>query len=109
MKEKRNCRNIRDSKEKQKERWQRQKKGPGKEWYAKLDNIDGEDQIYRIARAEQDRRRTSPRWQESKTSWDSIVTEDKVRERWQEYFIKLLNIENGSERLPKINIVQGLV
>ena len=41
---------------------------------------------------------------------NSIVTEeDKIRERWQEYFTKLLNIENEREQLPKINKVQGPV
>ena len=42
-----------------------------------------------------------------KNKLDSIVAEEgKIRERWQEYFTELLNIQNGREQLPKINKVQ---
>ena len=40
-----------------------------KEWYAKLNNIEGGDQIYRIAKSRAKQKKISPRRQESKTSW----------------------------------------
>ena len=95
MKEKGTCRNIRDSIEKLKEIWYRQKK----EWYAKLDNIEVEDQIYRIAKSRAKQKKDITKVAGIKNKLDSIVTEeDKIRERWQEYLPELLNIENGREQ-----------
>ena len=81
-----------------------------KEWYARLDSIKGEDQIYRIAKSRAKQQEDITKVAGTKNKLDSIVTEEnKIRERWQEYFIELLNIENGREQLPKINKVQGPV
>ena len=45
---------------------------------------------------------------EIKNKLDSTVTEeDETKERWQEYFTELLNIEKEREQFPNINTVQG--
>ena len=80
-----------------------------KEWYANLNSIEGDNQIYRIAKSREKQQKDITKMAGiiNKLDMDSIVTEeDKIRERWQEYFTELLNIENGREQLPKVNKVK---
>jgi len=40
---------------------------------------------------------------------DMLTDEVKIKERWREYFSKLLNVENGREQLGEVPAVEGPV
>nr|XP_043625403.1 uncharacterized protein LOC122596819 [Erigeron canadensis] len=66
--------------------------------YKKLDSKEGENDIYRIAKARERRRRDLGDVIYIKDgSGRSIVKEGDIRKRWKEYFSNLFN-ERGSER-----------
>ena len=79
-----------------------------KKWYDKLGTKEGEDMIYRIKKQRAEKRRDITETLVIKDKNGKVLTEErKIKERWREYFNKLLNTENEREELEEIQPVEG--
>ena len=73
-----------------------------KEWYEELDTKEGEDKIYRIARARAQNKKDIAKLVTVKDrNGKLLVDEERIRARWVEYFLELLNVKNERAELPK--------
>ena len=69
------------------------------ELYEKLETKEGENELYKIAKQKnrQSKDVQQVRVIKSKTG-EMLMKEEKVKQRWKEYFDNLLNLENPKER-----------
>lgn len=100
---KRGGRCIQKQKERQREKWPRLH-GKWYEWYDKLETEEGERTIYKIMK--QSCKQES--YGRDDNNEGSITTDgEKIRERWREYFKKLISVENEREPLVDVLPTEG--
>ena len=75
------------------------RKNAYKELYEKLETKEGGNEVFKIAKQ---RNRQSKDVQQVRVIkskiWEILMEEEKVKQRWKEYFDNLLNHENPRER-----------
>ena len=73
----------------------RAKQAACKEFYEKLGTKEGEKNIYRVAKDRNKKSQDMSHVKQIKDNQGKVLSEDgKIRDRWKEYFEKLLNEEN---------------
>ena len=78
------------------------------ELYQKLGSREGEKEIYRIARARDNAKKDGFEGRYVKDEKNVIITDaERVKERWAEYFEKLLNEARNHKRFKEEPIVHG--
>ena len=81
-----------------------------KEWYDKMGTEEGEQMIYKMAKQRARSRRDIGEVNLIKDQIGDILTdEEKIKERWREYFSNLLNVETTREQLGEVLAVEGPV
>ena len=79
-----------------------------RDWYEKLGTKEGEKIIYRVAKQRKNERKDIGELSVIKDQTGKLViAEEKVKERWGEYFDNLLNVENTREQLEEMAEVEG--
>lgn len=79
-----------------------------KEWYDKLGTKEGENMIYRVTKQRHQKKKDITEILVIKDLEGKVLTEEaKIKERWREYFNKLLNTENEREDTEEVEPVEG--
>ena len=79
-----------------------------KDWYEKLGTKEGEKIIYKVAKQRKNERKDIGELSVIKDqAGNLLIEEEKVKERWGEYFDNLLNVENTREQLEELAEVEG--
>ena len=84
-----------------------------KKWYDNMETKEGEKLIYKVAKQRAKNRQDIGEVSVIKSKEGDMLTDEKnIKERWQEYFSDLLNVENSREPLeeqpPVEDPVQGI-
>ncbi|XP_034047688.1 collagen alpha-2(V) chain [Thalassophryne amazonica] len=86
------------------------KKEVWKDWYDNLETKEGEKKIYKVAKQRARTRQDVGEVAGIKNKNGVLLTdEEKIKERWREYFNNLLNVENEREQLEECPPVEGPV
>lgn len=81
-----------------------------REWYEKMNTKEGEKMIYRVAKQRAKTRKDVGEVAVIKDKEGVLLTdEEKIKERWREYFNNLLNVENERDLLQECPPVEGPV
>ena len=99
---------YKDSKRKSKKAVAQARSIASKPLYDKLGTPEGEQMVYRIAKARERSRRDIEECSYVKDSNGNILVEDEdIKERWKAYFEELLNVENERGILDVAHPIEG--
>ena len=102
--------NYRQAKKQAKRTVTRAKSNTYRDWYERLDAPEGEKMIYLVAKARKKMRKNIGEIAIVKDQNRYILMrEEDIKRRWQEYFSKMLNMENEYEEMSDTLPVERLI
>ena len=74
-----------------------------KTWYDDLETVDGQKNIFRVAKQRERAGRDIHHMRMIKDQTGKVLSnDDEIRKRWKNYFEKLMNVENDRERREEV-------